>query len=128
MSDVVDRGKHVEVDVAAVVAEELSRHAPGTAVAGQPSGGVQVIRVTLDLTAFRRLLVTIAGTLDAGSHVRLDAIGGVVHLDVTECRPTPAQVDRLRALARALDGHVVVSRPVATGFSVQLPSGLSEWG
>ena len=122
-----DRGKVVEVDVAAVVAEELARHAPGTAVAGQESGGVQVIRVTLDLAAFRRLLTAIAGVLESGSHVRLDAIGGVVHLDVTGCRPSPVQVDRLRALARAMDGHVVMTRPVAEGFSVRLPSGLSEW-
>jgi hypothetical protein len=32
----------VEVDVAAVVAEEIARHAPGTSVAGPTSGGVQV--------------------------------------------------------------------------------------
>ncbi len=122
-----DRGQLVEVDVAAVVAEELARLAPGTAMAGPASGGVQVIRVALDLSAFRLLLAALAATLDAGSHVRLDAVGGIIRLDVSGCRPRSSEVDRLRALARAMDGDVVMGSPVADAFSVQLPSGLSEW-
>ncbi len=123
-----DGGKVVDVDVAAVVAEELARHAPGTAMAGPSSGGVQVIRVALDLPAFRRLIVALAGPLDVGSHVRLDAIGGLIRLDVTAARPSAPQLDRLRALAAAMDGQVVVAGDDAGAFSVQLPSGLSEWG
>ena len=76
-------GQAVEVDVAAVVAEELAEHAPGTTVAGPESGGVQVIRVSLDLDAFRELLVALAATLDEGSHLRLDVFGGLIILDVT---------------------------------------------
>ena len=46
-------------DVAAVVAEVLAQHAPGVAVAGPESGGVQVIRVSLDDDAFRELLAAL---------------------------------------------------------------------
>lgn len=118
----------VDVDVAAVVAEELAHHAPGTEMAGQSSGGVQVIRVALDVRTFRRLLVALAGTLDVGSHVRLDAIGGIIHLDVTDARPGAPQLVRLQALARAMDGQVVMAPGDSEAFSVQLPSNLSEWG
>ena len=122
-----DPGQVVEVDVAAVVAEVLAEHAPGTSVAGQASGGVQVIRVSLDVSAFRKLLVAIAATLDQGSHLRLDVVGGLVFLDVSGSRLGADQVDPLRARAEALGGRLVPDPPVAEGFSVQVPSGLIEW-
>ena len=118
----------LEVDVAAVVAEELARHAPGTAVAGPASGGVQVIRVEIELAPFRALLAALAATLDAGSHLRLDAIGGVLHLDVTGARPTSEQLARVRVLAEAMGGSVVVDPVAAEGYSVRLPSSLSGLG
>jgi hypothetical protein len=117
----------VEVDVAAVVAEVLSEHAPGTPVAGQASGDVQVIRVSLDLDAFRELLVALAGTLDEGSHLRLDVVGGLVYLDVTGSHLGADQVDPLRELAHGMDGRIVPDPPAPEGFSVQVPAGLSEW-
>ena len=128
MGDVTDRGQVVEVDVAAVVAEVLSEHAPGTPVAGQASGGVQVFRVSLDLDAFRELLVALAATLDNGSHLRLDVVGGLIYLDVTGSHLGAEQVGPLRELALAMDGRIVPDPPAAEGFSVQVPSGLSEWG
>src|SRR5512140_39675 len=117
----------VEVDVAAVVAEELARLAPGAAVAGQESGGVQVIRVSLDVVTFRELIAAIAATLDEGSLLRLDVVGGVILLDVTRSHLRTEQVDPLRDLALAMGGRVVPDPPVPEGFSVQVPSGLSEW-
>ena len=123
-----DPGQVVEVDVAAVVAEVLAEHAPGTAVGGQESGGVQVIRVSLDVAAFRELLVSLAATLDEGSHLRLDVVGGLLFLDVTGSHLGAEQVDRLRDRAQALGGRLVPDPPAAEGFSVQVPSGLIEWG
>ena len=117
----------MEVDVAAVVAEVLAEHAPGTSVAGQESGGVQVIRVSLDLPVFRDLLVAVAGTLDDGSLLRLDVVGGLVLLDVTRSHLGPEQVLTLRTLAQSLGGQVVPDPPAPQGFSVQVPSGLIEW-
>jgi hypothetical protein len=124
---VTDPGPVVEVDVAAVVAEVLAEHAPGTSVAGQESGGVQVIRVSLDVRAFRELLVALAATLGEGSHLRLDVVGGLLFLDVTSGRLGTEQADSLRARAKALGGRVVPDPPAAEGFSVQVPSGLIEW-
>jgi hypothetical protein len=124
---VTDPGQVVEVDVAAVVAEVLAEHAPGTSVGGQESGGVQVIRVSLDAGAFRELLVALAATLDEGSHLRLDVVGGLLLLDVTSGRLGTERVDSLRARAEALGGRVVPDPPAAEGFSVQVPSGLIEW-
>jgi hypothetical protein len=117
----------MEVDVAAVVAEVLAQHAPGTPVAGPESGGVQVIRVSLDLDGFRELLVALAATLDQDSHLRLDVLGGLVLLDVTRSHLSAEQVDPLRALTQTMDGRLVPDPPAAAGYSVQLPSGLSEW-
>ena len=118
----------MEVDVAAVVAEVLSEHAPGTSVSGQESGGVQVIRVSLDLVVFRELLVALAATLGAGAHLKLDVVGGLIFLDVTSSGRLGAEhIGPLRDLARAMDGCIVPDPPTAHGFSVQLPSGLSEW-
>lgn len=128
LGDVTDPGQVVEVDVAAVVAEVLAEHAPGTAVAGQESGGVQVIRVSLDVAAFRELLVALAATLDEGSHLRLDVVGGLLFLDVTGSHLGAEQVDPLRDRAQALGGRLVPDPPAAEGFSVQVPSGLIEWG
>jgi hypothetical protein len=124
---VTNRGQVVEVDVAAVVAEVLSEHAPGTSVSGQESGGVQVIRVSLDLVAFRDLLVALAATLGAGAHLKLDVVGGLIFLDVTDSQLDAQHIEPLRDLARAMDGCIVPDPPAAHGFSVQLPSGLSEW-
>lgn len=124
---VADPGQVVDVDVAAVVAEVLAEHAPGTSVAGQESGGVQVIRVSLDLARFRELLVALAGTLDGGSLLRLDVVGGLVMLDVTGSHLGHDQVEPLHDLAEALGGQVVTDPPAAQGFSVQVPSGLIEW-
>ena len=123
-----DPGQVVEVDVAAAVAEVLAEHAPGTAVAGQESGGVQVIRVSLDVAAFRELLVALAATLDEGSHLRLDVVGGLLFLDVTDSHLGPEQVDPLRDRAHTLGGRLVPDPPAAEGFSVQVPSDLIEWG
>jgi hypothetical protein len=117
----------MEVDVAAVVAEVLAQYAPGTPVAGPESGGVQVIRVSLDLDGFRELLVALAATLDQDSHLRLDVLGGLVLLDVTRSHLSAEQVDPLRALTQTMDGRLVPDPPAAAGYSVQLPSGLSEW-
>jgi len=124
---VSDRKKAVDVDVAAVVAEELAQHAPGAAVAGPASGGVQVIRVSLDIDAFRQLIIALAGTLGEGSHLRLDVFGGLIILDVTGSHLNPDAIDTLRAMAEAMDGHIVPDPPAPEGFSVQVPSGLSEW-
>ena len=117
----------VEVDVAAVVAEELARHAPGTTVAGPESGGVQVIRVSLDLDTFRELLTALAATLDEDSRLRLDVFGGLIILDVTGSHLGAEAVEPLRTLAAAMGGRIVPDPPVPEGFSVQVPSGLSEW-
>lgn len=123
-----DPGQVVEVDVAALVAEVLAEHAPGTSVSGQESGGVQVIRVSLDVDAFRELLVALAATLHEDSHLRLDVVGGLLFLDVTGSHLGSDQVDPLRSRAEALGGRVVPDPPAAEGFSVQVPSGLIEWG
>ena len=117
----------VDVDVAAVVAEELVRHAPGTTVAGPESGGVQAIRVSLDLDTFRELLAALAATLDEHSRLRLDVFGGLIILDVTGSHLGAEAVGPLRALATAMGGRIVPDPPVPEGFSVQVPSGLSEW-
>lgn len=122
-----DQGQVVEVDVAAVVAEVVAQHAPGVAVAGPESGGVQVIRVSLDVDAFRELLAALAGTLDERSLLRLDVFGGLIILDVTNSHLGDDEIGPLRALAEAMDGRLVPDPPAAEGFSVQLPSGLSEW-
>jgi len=122
-----DGGQVEEVDVAAVVAEVVAQHAPGTSVAGQASGGVQVIRVSLDLPRFRELLVALAGSLDATSLLRLDVVGGLVSLDVTGSHLAADQVDTLRSLAQSLGGQLVPDPPAPQGFSVQVPSGLIEW-
>lgn len=118
----------VEVDVAAVVAEEVARNAPGTSVSGPESGGVQVIRVSLDLAAFRELLGALASTLGEGSHLRLDVFGGLLCLDVTGSHLGADTVGPLRALAQGMGGRIVPDPPAAEGFSVQVPSGLSELG
>jgi hypothetical protein len=115
----------VEVDVAAVVAEVLPEHAPGTSV-GEESGEVQVVRARLDPAAFRELLVALATTLDEGSHLRFDVVGGLVYLDVTGSHLGAEQVEPLRAMAQSMGGRMVPDPPAAAGFSVQLPSGLSE--
>ncbi len=120
-------GQIVEVDVAAVVAEVLAEHATGTTVAGPESGGVQVVRVSLDVVAFRELLVAVAATLGEGSHLRLDAVGGLIVLDVTGGRLGVEQVDLLRAAAQAMDGRLVPDLLAPERFSVQVPSGLTEW-
>lgn len=122
-----DQQQLSEVDVAAVVAEEVARHAPGTAVAGPESGGVQVIRVSLDETAFRQLLTAIAPTLGEGSHLRLDVVGGVLYLDVTKSRAGADDVSPIHDLAHAMGGHVVPDPLAPEGFSVQVPTGLIEW-
>ena len=122
-----DRAQVEEVDVAAEVADVISQHAPGTSVSGQESGGVQVIRVSLDLAAFRELLVALSATLGEGSHLRLDVVGGLIFLDVTGSHLGADHIDLLRRLARAMDGSILPDPPAAQGFSVQLPSGLSEW-
>lgn len=124
------RGQVEEVDVAAVVAEEVARHAPGTTMAGPESGGVQVIRVSLDLAAFRDLLAALAATLGEGTHLRLDQFGGLLTLDVTgrQGRHSGAEgMEPLRALATAMGGDVVPDPTAAGSFSVQVPAGLSEW-
>lgn len=124
---VTDRRQVSEVDVAAVVAEEVARHAPGTSVAGPESGGVQVIRVSLDEAAFRELLTALAATLGEGSHLRLDVVGGLLYLDVTRSHAGAEDVEPIHDLAQALGGHVVPDPIAAEGFSVQVPTGLTEW-
>ena len=89
---------------------------------------MQVIRVSLDVAAFRELLVCLAATLDEGSHLRLDVVGGLLFLDVTGSHLGAEQVDPLRDRAQALGGRLVPDPPAAEGFSVQVPSGLIEWG
>lgn len=121
------RGQVEEVDVAAVVAEEVARHAPGTTMAGPESGGVQVIRVSLDVAAFRELLAALAATLGEGAHLRLDQFGGLLTLDVTGAHTYAEGIEPLRALATAMGGQVVPDPSAAEGFSVQVPAGLSEW-
>ena len=122
-----DQGEVVEVDVAAVVAEVLAEHAPGTSVAGPESGGVQVIRVSLHVNAFRELLVALAATLGEGSHLRLDVVGGLLYLDVTGSHARPEDAGPIGDLVRVLGGHIVPEPLAAEGFSVQVPTGLSEW-
>ena len=122
-----DRRQVLEVDVAAVVAEVVARHAPGTSVAGPESGGVQVIRVSLDIDTFRELLTALAATLGEGSHLRLDVVGGLLYLDVTGSHARAEDVGPIGDLVRALGGHIVPEPLAAEGFSVQLPTGLSEW-
>ena len=121
------RGQVEEVDVAAVVAEEVARHAPGTTMAGPQSGGVQVIRVSLDVAAFRELLAALATTLGEGVHLRLDQFGGLLTLDVTGRHTGAEGIGPLRALATAMGGDVVPDPVAAGNFSVQVPAGLSEW-
>jgi hypothetical protein len=124
---VTDRRQVAEVDVAAVVAEVLAEHAPGTSVAGPESGGVQVIRVSLDVATFRELLTALAATLGEGSHLRLAVVGGLLYLDVTGSHARAEDAGPIGDLVRALGGHIVPEPLAAEGFSVQLPTGLSEW-
>ena len=55
-------GSREEVDVPATVAWVLAQHAPGTHMEGPSSGGVQVIRATLDPEAFDAFLVAVAAS------------------------------------------------------------------
>ena len=116
-----------EVDVAAVVAEQVAQHAPGTTVAGPDSGGVQVIRVSLAVDDFRGLLIALAATLGEGARLRLDYNGGVLSLDVTGRHRGADGIDPLRRAAAAMGGEVVPDPPAAEPFSVRIPAGLSEW-
>ena len=121
------RGPVEEVDVAAVVAEQVAQHAPGTTVAGPDSGGVQVIRVSLAVDAFRELLAALSATLGRGTRLRLDYNGGVLSLDVTGEHHGADGIDALRRAAAAMGGEVVPDPPAAQPFSVRIPAGLSEW-
>lgn len=117
----------VDVDVAAVVAEEVAQHAPGTRVAGPDSGGVQVIRVALDVVAFRELLAALSTTLGEGSHLRLDQNGGLLTLDVTGTRCDLDDLEPVRAVAQAMGGDIVPGPAPAAGFCVRVPFTLTEW-
>lgn len=116
-----------ELDVAAVVAVVLATHAPGTHVEGPSSGGVQVIRATLDPVAFDALLLAVAGLIGVGSRVRLEHDGGRVHVIVGGARSDEAGLVRVRAALVPLHGNLVLTDAGGEGFSVSVPSGISAW-
>lgn len=116
-----------ELDVAAVVAVAIATHAPGTHMEGPSSGGVQVIRATLDPAAFDALLLAVAELVGVGSRVQLEHDGGRVRVIVGGARADEAGLDRVRAALVPLGGTLTLDGPGGDAFSVAVPSGLSAW-
>lgn len=116
-----------ELDVAATVADVLSRYAPGTHMAGPTTGGVQVIVATLDPTAFETFLVAVSELVGVGSTVRLEHDGGKVAVVVAGARRDPAALVAVHASLAVLGGRLVLTSEHGESFSAQVPVGLSAW-
>ena len=120
-------GSREEVDVPATVAWVLAQHAPGTHMEGPSSGGVQVIRATLDPEAFDAFLVAVAAVVGIGSRVRLEHDGGKVRIAVAGARIDPVALLHVRETLAVLGGTLELETPTGDAFSAAVPSGLSEW-
>lgn len=116
-----------ELDVPAVVAWILAQHAPGTHMEGPSSGGVQVIRATLDPEAFDAFLIAVADVVGVGARVRLEHDGGKVRIVVGNARPDRLALVRVMETLDVLGGTMVLEEADGSAFTAAIPSGLSEW-
>ncbi len=120
-------GSREEVDVPATVAWVLAQHAPGTHMEGPSSGGVQVIRATLDPEAFDAFLVAVAAVVGIGSRVRLEHDDGKVRIAVAGARVDPVALLHVRETLGVLGGTLELESHTGDAFSAAVPSGISEW-
>lgn len=116
-----------ELDVAATVADVLSRYAPGTHMTGPTTGGVQVIVATLDPDAFEAFLIAVSDLVGVGSTVRLEHDGGKVAVVVAGARRDPTGLDAVRRSLAVLGGRLVLGNDQGESFSAEVPVGISAW-
>ncbi|HEX4976617.1 MAG TPA: HAMP domain-containing protein [Nocardioides sp.] len=113
------RESETEVEVVGVVRDEVTRRAPGIEVGGAP------LRARLDGHTLRALVAAITDSAADGEPgaSRLVVSGGGERLRLALAPRTSAgpELERVRDLAAAMDGLVILEPDPADGFAVLLP-------
>ncbi len=109
------REAETEVDVAAVVRDEVRLRAPRVQVDGDP------VRARLDVHSLRLLVSAIGDATGSDAALTVSSNGEQLRLAVANRAADGPTLERVRELAAALDGLVIADPAPTDGFSVLLP-------
>ena len=109
------RETETEVDVVAVVRDELSRRSSPLRVAGEP------VRAWLDVHSLRLLAASAADSTEGDGSLTVSRDRDQLRLTVSNRSATGPALERVRDLAAAMDGLVVLEPTPAEGYAVLLP-------
>ena len=109
------REAETEVEVVTVVRDEVTRRTPLIRVGGDP------VRARLDVHSLRLLVAAVTEATDGECRLTVSGSGDQLRLALSSRTSTGPALERVRDLAAAMDGLVILEPNAADGFAVLLP-------